>query len=400
MQRVVSLSFFFLSVAIGMSDDCPKVEKLALGLHMDAKQPELMKEILLDCCFSTGIQCRDDRVAVINWSGKNLDGEILGDAIPDAIERLFLGAENGHKNDIQGNIPVLPDSLQYFYADSNSLNGTIPSPLPTELVEIVLNFNKLTGNIPYPFPAELKAFQAPSNKLSGPFPPEFNEELEIFSIWANLVTGKIPAIIPSKMWVLYISGNRLYGDVPSPFPDTMKYLALGNAKGNRFTGTVQLNKPVYLALNHNYITNVVLSDASGLNYCDISYNPLLEHFDDVALAKCKKIGLYSAYSLPNTVGQSTVTATSVGVSKTVSDDYQPGITQEPYPDLPPPVPSHSFKDIRHSKAGIISIIAVIGIAIIALGYVAFRYAHKEQTITHRDFELLDGNNEEADQLIK
>eukprot|EP00835_Amoeboradix_gromovi_P006554 NODE_795_length_4189_cov_0.531785.p1 type:complete len:401 gc:universal NODE_795_length_4189_cov_0.531785:896-2098(+) len=392
-------NLLMISIVSSISEDCLKVEKLALGLHMNIKQPELMNDITTDCCTSKGIQCKEERVSVINWSGLTLDGEILGDAIPTSLERLFLGTIGAKKNAITGSIPVLPDSLQYFYADSNALTGTIPNPLPADSIEIVLNTNKLTGGIPA-MPYNMKSFQAASNKLSGNLPSKFNDELEIFSVWGNLVTGKIPQVIPPKMWVFYVGGNRLYGNVPI-FPKTLRYLGLGNAKGNRLSGAVQLSNPVYLSINYNYITNVVLEDSSFLNSCDISYNPLLEHYDDPQLAKCKKIGLYSAYSLPSTVELGT--ATLIEPSKTQSDEGQLSPTpDDPVPDLPPPIPSHSFKDLKPSKTAVLTTGTFVILVFLGLGAIVFVFLStkgKKPTSLRRDFELSD-NNEESDQLIK
>ena len=99
------------------------------------------------------------------------------------------------------------------------------------------------------------------------------------------------------------------GDIPA-FPSTLEYLQLGypGFPGNHFTGSVRLNAPVFLFINENWITDVVIQDKSGLptNNCDLSNNPLLGNPNIAWLIVCTKNGLYSAGLLPNTKSTSTV----------------------------------------------------------------------------------------------
>ena len=121
----------------------------------------------------------------------------------------------------------------------------------------------------------------------------------------NDITGSIPNALPSGLHVLDLSGNQMSGDLP-PFPSTLQYLYLGypGDPGNRFTGSLRLNRPIGLYINDNWITDVFIQDSSVLatsGYsCDLSNNPLLGNPNIAVLSVCIKGGLYSAALLPVT----------------------------------------------------------------------------------------------------
>ena len=119
----------------------------------------------------------------------------------------------------------------------------------------------------------------------------------------NKLTGTIPSYFPAGLITLWLDGNKLYGNLPS-FPSTLQYIDLGypGFPGNRFSGTLRLNRPIRLYINDNWITDVVIQDSSQINpsWCDLSNNPLLGNPSIVGLTTCIKNGIYSASLLPNT----------------------------------------------------------------------------------------------------
>ena len=98
-------------------------------------------------------------------------------------------------------------------------------------------------------------------------------------LYRNELTGTIPSHLPLGLTTLQVDGNKMSGDLPS-FPSALHQLALGypGSPGNQFTGTLKLNRPRYLYINDNYITDVIIQDNSVLGtggyICDLSDNPL------------------------------------------------------------------------------------------------------------------------------
>ena len=127
--------------------------------------------------------------------------------------------------------------------------------------------------------------------------------VDYLGVYRNQITGPIPSQLPVGLITLYVDGNLMSGDLPS-FPPSLKYFDLGFAgtPGNHFSGTLRLNQPVYLHINDNWITDVVIQDSSQINpsNCDLSNNPLLGNPGIAGLIMCTKIGLYSAGLLPVT----------------------------------------------------------------------------------------------------
>ena len=144
----------------------------------------------------------------------------------------------------------LPTALQYLRLDRNSLTGGIPGNLPVGLIYL-----NLSGN--------------------------------------DRLTGNIPATLPSGLEVLLLDGNQFEGDLPD-FPSSLKTLYLGSPdyQGNKFSGTLRLNKPTELFINNNLITNIIVQNISALTSCDLSFNPLQGAPIISDLTMCTKTGLY------------------------------------------------------------------------------------------------------------
>ena len=134
----------------------------------------------------------------------------------------------------------------------------------------------------------------------------------------NQLTGSIPNALPSGLTILHLDGNQMSGNLPS-LPSTIRELVLGwpGVLGNRFTGTLRLNRPTYLWIIYNLITDVVIQDISGLVTCELSENPLLGNPNIAGLTMCTKNGLYSA-ALPVTTTVVKTTKTTATVVKMTS----------------------------------------------------------------------------------
>ena len=232
---MLPLNAFSLSLSIavtyGVSEDCPNMINLALGLGIESKQPLIWAQLQVDCCYVSGIECTNLLVTTIDWSGMSLNGTINGTALPTGLQSLYL--------------------------NSNQLTGNIPSILP--------------------------------------------DVLTVLSIQQNGITGYIPSSLPASLHQLCLEDNLMTGDVPS-LPTSLQYLRLGwpGYPRNRFTGSVILNKPIWIYLNHNGITNLIVNDSSILTNCELSNNPLLGNPNVVALTMCTKTNLYSPSLLART----------------------------------------------------------------------------------------------------
>ena len=119
----------------------------------------------------------------------------------------------------------------------------------------------------------------------------------------NFITGNIPSVLPLSLETLYVHGNLMSGDLPA-FPPTLKNLAIGfqlSPPGNKFTGTLRLNRPTEMQITNNLISDIIIQDYGGLTsrsntiYCDISNTPLLGNPNIVQLTVsiCKQTGLYA-----------------------------------------------------------------------------------------------------------
>ena len=173
------------------------------------------------------------------------------------------------------------------------LNGIINgTAIPSRVTLLFLQVNQLTGSIPTALP----------------------NGLILLSLYRNDLTGQIPSDLPNALTTLYIDGNKMSGDLPN-FPSTLEKLSLGESgnPGNRFTGTLKLNRPDLLYINDNLITDVIILDSSRINpsWCDLSNNPLLGNLNIDGLTMCIKNGLYSASLLPITKNSTTLVSTTV-----------------------------------------------------------------------------------------
>eukprot|EP00835_Amoeboradix_gromovi_P002196 NODE_119_length_18895_cov_0.454990.p2 type:complete len:925 gc:universal NODE_119_length_18895_cov_0.454990:16893-14119(-) len=244
--------------------DCDDVVNLAYGLNLHISFPDLMQELEYNCCTTTHghITCNSTNVIEIRFNDMSLDGTINGTAAPRSLQKLNL-----------------------FY---NQISGPIPNNLPDSLLSLDLRTNRLSGPLPAAFPLSLNTIYVNENFLNGSIPAALPVNMEVFCVSNNYLEGSLPTSLPSTLLDFEVDNNYLTGGLPA-FPDGLKYLYLND---NKFTGQVLLNKPNYVQVDHNYITNVTIKDSSVMYYCDISNNPLLAQKDDADLTECFKYDLY------------------------------------------------------------------------------------------------------------
>ena len=245
---MLKLLVVWFQLSMGLSEDCPNVIQLALGLQMDVVQPLLMSQLQTDCCNATGITCFEQNVIIVVWSGYRLNGTINATAIPVTLVNFDL-----QRNLITGKVPSFQNGIRNIFLSDNLLNGTIPA-ITSSILYLDLSRNQLTGSIPE---------------------------------------------LPNNLSNLYLFGNQLTGIIP-PLPSTLNNLRLGHPSylGNHLQGTIYLIQPVRLMINGNWITNVIVNDTSQLSQCDLSQNPLLGIPSLDSLPMCLQNGLYSANTLP------------------------------------------------------------------------------------------------------
>ena len=271
---MVSNVLFHISVLVfhvAASVDCPVVISLARNLNLNLVQPTIWNQLQTNCCTATGVTCDSNPyVTRIIWESLGLNGTI--------------------------STIVLPSNLQWLRFGLNSISGPLPTnwaSWPSSLYQVILKSNELTGNIPNTKPGTVTDFWVQDNLLTGPLP-------------SNLLIS---------LTELHVGSNFLSGDLPS-FPASMVYLYLGwktdscSVVCNKFTGTLRLIKPIWFTVNFNLITNIVITDISGLTNCDVSNNPLLGNPSLSSLGICSRNNLYAASLLPNTRISTTTTLKS------------------------------------------------------------------------------------------
>eukprot|EP00835_Amoeboradix_gromovi_P006500 NODE_775_length_4354_cov_0.275206.p3 type:complete len:179 gc:universal NODE_775_length_4354_cov_0.275206:2115-2651(+) len=160
----VSGLYLLVSLVFSASIDCPDVINLATGLNLGQSNPTLFKALEVDCCSRFGVDCYNGRVVSVYWYDLHLTGSINSTALPEMVNYIDLT-----NNRITGNFPkTLPPSLEYLFLYNNFITGDLSSISASILYRAEVGSNKLNGSIPL-LPNTLNYFYASYNMLSGVF---------------------------------------------------------------------------------------------------------------------------------------------------------------------------------------------------------------------------------------
>ena len=209
-----------------------------------------------------------------------LDGQLP--VLPDSLTLLNLGynqftdlspfsAKSQLKTLIMSNNKlitkniVFPNTLVEINMYSNQLSGTLSS-LPPFLTQLTLANNQFTGSLP-PLPSSLTVVDVSQNQFTGSistFPPL----VTIFSVHSNEFSGKLPTP-PSSLAFLAISNNKFTGELPLLSKVTNLY-----AQMNNFEGLLSMESPVALFIQGNKVSSLSIKKVTSLTACDVRYNQL------------------------------------------------------------------------------------------------------------------------------
>ncbi|CAI5458821.1 unnamed protein product, partial [Closterium sp. Yama58-4] len=158
------------------------------------------------------------------------------------------------------------NKLLYFYIDSNSLSGPLPSNFSklVSLREFDAHSNKISGPLPDGIGAltALQQLYLYNNQLEGPIPASFTQltALTLIELQYNQITGPLPGNLGSvsQLIALRAYNNHISGPVPPTLTATtnLRFIELGS---NDLSGTIPTNVATIttlqtLDLSHNEIS--------------------------------------------------------------------------------------------------------------------------------------------------
>ncbi|CAL9183669.1 unnamed protein product, partial [Musa hybrid cultivar] len=220
----------------------------------------------------------------------NLSHNKIGGVLPASLESMAtLMLLNLSSNLFRGRIPVLPPNLQALDLSSNSLSGSLPSTISSQLGYLFLSHNYLHGSIPSSYVCDLQqlyALDLSNNQISGEIPrcrPE-GSQLLFVNLANNKLRGKIPDSIGNlgNLQFLHLNNNSLFGRIPSSLKNCSR-LAVIDLSNNKFSGSIpawigqSLRNLQVLLLRSNMFSGHIplqLGRSSNLQIIDLSNNRL------------------------------------------------------------------------------------------------------------------------------
>ncbi|XP_065041652.1 receptor-like protein EIX2 [Musa acuminata AAA Group] len=220
----------------------------------------------------------------------NLSHNKIGGVLPASLESMAtLMLLNLSSNLFRGRIPVLPPNLQALDLSSNSLSGSLPSTISSQLGYLFLSHNYLHGSIPSSYVCDLQqlyALDLSNNQISGEIPrcrPE-GSQLLFVNLANNKLRGKIPDSIGNlgNLQFLHLNNNSLFGRIPSSLKNCSR-LAVIDLGNNKFSGSIpawigqSLRNLQVLLLRSNMFSGHIplqLGRSSNLQIIDLSNNRL------------------------------------------------------------------------------------------------------------------------------
>ncbi|CAL9183667.1 unnamed protein product [Musa hybrid cultivar] len=209
----------------------------------------------------------------------NLSHNKIGGVLPASLESMAtLMLLNLSSNLFRGRIP-----------SSNSLSGSLPSTISSQLGYLFLSHNYLHGSIPSSYVCDLQqlyALDLSNNQISGEIPrcrPE-GSQLLFVNLANNKLRGKIPDSIGNlgNLQFLHLNNNSLFGRIPSSLKNCSR-LAVIDLGNNKFSGSIpawigqSLRNLQVLLLRSNMFSGHIplqLGRSSNLQIIDLSNNRL------------------------------------------------------------------------------------------------------------------------------
>ncbi len=174
-----------------------------------------------------GISCNAGNTRVTSIS---LDGNMLSGELPDLSNLRELKNFWAGNNSLAGQIPRLPDALEYFMVWGNDLSGPIPKAPPNKQY-FDLGGNQFTGGFPE-LPVTLEGLYLSRNQLSGPIPDLSSfHQLVNFYVNDNQWSGPIPNLPPNVSNV-GLENNQLTGSIPGLPASVVRF----DVANNKLTG--------------------------------------------------------------------------------------------------------------------------------------------------------------------
>ncbi|XP_047335451.1 receptor protein-tyrosine kinase CEPR2 [Impatiens glandulifera] len=184
---------------------------------------------------------------------------IIPAAIADLPNLHTLDLSN---NILSGPVPSFTDNnqLKVLILSSNRLSGSLPEPLPNQIIHLDLQNNRFTGQLPWSLPVGIRYLSVSKNKL-----------------WGPLDNGLIESL--SELVYLDLSMNRFSGSIPvSLFKPSISSMLL---QRNNFSGWIP-TKPV----NNNPSSWPILTPPSSYgpgSIVDLSHNALSGELSNVLI---------------------------------------------------------------------------------------------------------------------
>ena len=170
-----------------------------------------------DCCEWDGVECENDEVIEIDWSGRFEENF--------ALQFQFL-----------------PPTVENFEGDASSLKGTLEcGALPKSMKSLSLSECCNEGTLDLPrLPPAFKSLEVDMNALGGSLDLKgLPDSVEYLGLSNNLFEGSVDLTeLPASLTELNILGNRLSGALNfQSLPASFVALVASN---NQFTGTADL----------------------------------------------------------------------------------------------------------------------------------------------------------------
>ncbi|KAL9829995.1 Receptor-like protein 42 [Arabidopsis thaliana] len=213
------------------------------------------------------------------WSLPRLSSVFIGDNLLTGFEgssEILVNSSvqilNLDSNSLEGALPHLPLSINYFSAKNNRFRGDIPLSICSRtLLDVLdLSYNNFTGPIP-PCPSNFLILNLRKNNLEGSIPDKYYADapLRSLDVGYNQLTGKLPRSLLNcsalqflsvdhngiedtfpfslkalpKLQVLILRSNKFYGPLSPPNEGPLGFpeLRILEIAGNKLTGSLPSN---------------------------------------------------------------------------------------------------------------------------------------------------------------